>query len=73
MHSRSSNYAGKAHCDSNPQLNTSILAAQKINAVMNIRLLFFNAPAGAHRANRRRGRSGTCAIRCSKNFCTSGF
>jgi len=56
MHSRSSNYASKAHCVSNPQLNTGILAPQKINAFMNIRLLFFNAPAGAHQANRRRGR-----------------
>jgi len=56
MHSRSSNYASKTHYVSNLQLNTSILAPQKINAVMNIRLLFFNAPAGAYQANRRRGR-----------------
>lgn len=51
------NYASKTHCVSNPQPRHTGSTKDKCS-YMNIRLLFFNAPAGAHRANRRLGRMG---------------
>lgn len=51
------NYASKAHCVSNPKPRHTGSTKDKCS-YMNIRLLFFNAPAGVRWANRRLGRMG---------------